>query len=40
VTEYQIAAELDVDEAAVEEARKKLGRFVLASNRLSGDSGS
>jgi transposase len=32
VTVYQIAAELDVDEAAVEEARKKLGRFVLASN--------
>jgi transposase len=32
VTAYLIAARLDVEEAAVEKARQKLGRFVLASN--------
>ena len=32
VTAYMIAARLDVEEAAVEKARQKLGRFVLASN--------
>ena len=32
VTAYLIAARLDIEEAAVEKARQKLGRFVLASN--------
>lgn len=32
VTAYLIAARLDVEEAAVEKARQKLGRFILASN--------
>lgn len=32
VTVYQILARLDIDEAIVENARQKLGRFVLASN--------
>ena len=32
VTAYLIAARLDTEEAAVEKARQKLGRFVLASN--------
>lgn len=32
VTVYQVFARLDIDEESVETARKKLGRFVLASN--------
>jgi transposase len=32
VTVYQVAARLDIEEVAVEKARQKLGRFVLASN--------
>jgi transposase len=40
VTVYQISARLDINEAIVEKARHKLGRFVLASNRSNGDSGS
>jgi transposase len=32
LTAYLIAARLDIEEAAVEKARQKLGRFVLASN--------
>ena len=32
VTIYQILARLEIDEAIVEKARQKLGRFILASN--------
>jgi transposase len=37
VTVYQISARLDVNEAIVEKARHKLGRFVLASNDMEID---
>jgi transposase len=37
VTVYQISARLDINEAIVEKARHKLGRFVLASNDMEID---